>query len=352
MSHPLFNTMTQQMAFDGHPANVVELTNMSGMRVVFMDIGATWLSCTLPLANGEQREVLLGVGTMDDVTCQKAFMGVAVGRYANRIAQGQFEVDGVGYQAVVNQAGNCLHGGSDGFDKRRWTIEKQQSQKVIFSLLSHDGDQGFPGNLSVQIGYELTDDNQLIMTYVAKTDKTTPVNLTNHAYFNLMGAESGQDCRAHRLTIAADQYLPTNAVGIPVGDLCAVAGTGFDFNQEKAVSADFLVDEQQQAANGYDHSYLFTVGRDVSLPVAKVMSSDERVCLQVVTDKPAMQLYTGNWLAGTPNRSGGTYQAYAGLALETQFLPDSPNHPQWPQPSCMLEPEQEYRFFTAYQFTF
>ncbi|MGF1727766.1 galactose-1-epimerase [Photobacterium nomapromontoriensis] len=352
MSHPLFNTMTQQMAFDGHPAKLVELTNMSGMRVVFMDIGATWLSCTLPLSNGEQRDVLLGVSTMDDFIRQKAFMGVAVGRYANRIANGQFEIDGVGYQVVVNQAGNCLHGGSDGFDKRRWAIEKQQSQKVIFSLFSHDGDQGFPGNLSVQVCYELTDDNQVIMTYAAQTDKTTPVNLTNHAYFNLMGAESGQDCREHQLTITADQYLPTNAVGIPLGELRPVVGTGFDFNQAKAVSADFLVDEQQQAANGYDHSYLFNVGRDVSLPVAKVVSPDELVCMQVATDKPAMQLYTGNWLAGTANRSGGVYQAYAGLALETQFLPDSPNHPQWPQPSCMLEPEQEYRFFTVYQFTF
>ncbi|MGR5529627.1 galactose-1-epimerase [Vibrio alfacsensis] len=352
MTEPLTITMTQQAAFDGRPANVVELKNNTGMRVTFMDIGATWLSCRLPLACGELREVLLGVGSMESFMRQQSYMGVTVGRYANRIANGLFDVNGETFHVSTNQAGNCLHGGQAGFDKRRWKIEAQSEQLVTFALLSEDGDQGFPGNLEVQVTYTLTDDNQVSIAYVARTDKATPVNLTNHAYFNLLGAEADLDCRSHRLSIAASQYLPTNEVGIPLGALQDVQGTGFDFRGEKPVSEHFLQDEQQIVAKGYDHSYLFDAHRDVSKPVALVVSPDEKVHLSVVTNKPAMQLYTGNWLAGAPNRRGGEYQDYAGLALETQFLPDSPNHAEWAQPSCILEPEQEYRFCTTYQFAF
>ncbi|ENG7518348.1 galactose-1-epimerase [Vibrio harveyi] len=352
MTEPLTITMTQQAAFDGEPAKVVELKNNTGMSVSFMDIGATWLSCRLPLANGELREVLLGVGTMGSFMHQQCYMGVTVGRYANRIANGLFEVNGEAFQVSTNQAGNCLHGGEEGFDKRRWNIESQSKQQVTFSLLSEDGDQGFPGNLEAHVTYTLTDDNQVSIAYFAKADKATPVNLTNHAYFNLLGAEADLDCRSHRLTIAADQYLPTNEVGIPLGTLQDVKGTGFDFRNEKPVSEHFLQDEQQIAAKGYDHCYLFDAHRDVSKPVARVVSPDGKVHMSVVTNKPAMQLYTGNWLAGAPNRRGGEYQDYAGLALETQFLPDSPNHTEWGQPSCILEPEQAYRFSTTFHFAF
>ncbi|WP_322803031.1 galactose-1-epimerase [Vibrio alfacsensis] len=352
MTEPLAITMTQQAAFDGAPANVVELKNNTGMSVTFMDIGATWLSCRLPLACGELREVLLGVGTMRSFIEQPCYMGVTVGRYANRIANGLFEVNGEVFQVSTNQAENSLHGGKEGFDKRRWKIEYQSEQQVTFALLSEDGDQGFPGNLQVQVTYTLTDDNHVSIAYFAKTDKATPVNLTNHAYFNLLGAEADLDCRSHRLTIDASQYLPTTDVGIPLGELQEVKGTGFDFRSNKSVSEHFLQDEQQIAAKGYDHSYLFDAHRDVSKPVALVVSPDEKVRMSVVTNKPAMQLYTGNWLAGAPNRRGGEYQDYAGLALETQFLPDSPNHAEWAQPSCILEPEQEYRFCTTYQFAF
>lgn len=352
MTEPLAITMTQQAAFDGVPANVVELKNNTGMSVTFMDIGATWLSCRLPLACGELREVLLGVATMRSFIEQPCYMGVTVGRYANRIANGLFEVNGEVFQVSTNQAENSLHGGKEGFDKRRWKIESHSNQQVTFSLLSEDGDQGFPGNLQVQVTYTLTDDNHVSIAYFAKTDKATPVNLTNHAYFNLLGAEADLDCRSHRLTIYASQYLPTTDVGIPLGELQDVKGTGFDFRSEKPVSEHFLQDEQQIAAKGYDHSYLFDAHRDVSKPVALVVSPDEKVHLSVVTNKPAMQLYTGNWLAGAPNRCGGEYNDYAGLALETQFLPDSPNHAEWAQPSCILEPEQEYRFCTTYQFAF
>ncbi|RJX69431.1 galactose-1-epimerase [Vibrio sinensis] len=348
------DSMTQTPAFDGKPAKLVELTNQSGMRLVVMDIGATWLSCVLPLASGEKREVLLGNVTMADFKRQHNYMGATVGRYANRIAQGRFDLHDVTYQVSTNQSGNCLHGGEEGFDKRRWTIEAQSQSRVTFGLLSSDGDQGFPGNLSVSVSYELTSCNQVKISYFAKSDKATPVNLTNHAYFNLAGAESGEDCLSHYLAINAEQFVPTNGVGIPIGVIESVAGTGFDFRVGKTISTHFMQDNQQISAKGYDHSYLFTALRDVCEPIAMVMSPDEQVRLYVKTDKPAMQLYTGNWLAGAPNRSGGVYGDYAGLALETQFLPDSPNNLEWlqlnGQSNCILEPDQEYQYQTTYQF--
>ncbi|MFM2589019.1 galactose-1-epimerase [Vibrio sp. TBV020] len=352
MTHPLFQTMTEQPAYDGKSAQLVELTNAAGVSIVLMDIGATWLSCRLPLACGEHREVVLGVGSMTDFECQQSYMGVTVGRYANRIANGRFHIDGSDYQLVTNQAGNCLHGGVTGFDKVRWNIVEQSANKVIFSLHSADGEQGFPGNLDVSVIYQLSDDGRFDIEYAAHTDKATPINLTNHAYFNLNGADGTYDARDHQLQIKADYYLPTTDVGIPLGKLENVDNTGFDFRVAKEVNQDFLVDEQQQSAKGYDHSYWFEPNRDVTVPIARLVSQDEKVAVSVLTDKPAMQLYTGNWLAGTPARNGEDYADYAGIALETQFLPDSPNHPEWQQPSCILEPNQEYRYKTTYQITF
>ncbi|WP_038211420.1 galactose-1-epimerase [Vibrio orientalis] len=352
MTHPLFQTMTEQPAYDGKPAQVVELTNASGVSIVLMDIGASWLSCRLPLACGEHREVVLGVGSMSDFECQQSYMGVTVGRYANRIANGRFHINGRDYQLVTNQAGNCLHGGVSGFDKLRWNIVEQSTSSVMFSLHSADGDQGFPGNVEVSVRYQLNDDGKFDIEYIAHTDQATPVNLTNHAYFNLNGAAGELDARYHQLTINADYYLPTSEIGIPLGELETVQGTGFDFRHAKSVNQDLLADEQQQPAKGYDHSYWLDPKRDTQSPVATLVSQDQQVSLSVMTDKPAMQLYTGNWLAGTPARDGQEYADYSGLALETQFLPDSPNHPEWQQPSCILLPGEEYRYKTTYQFGF
>ncbi|KYN90816.1 galactose mutarotase [Vibrio cidicii] len=348
----LKESMTTQAAEDGLPARIIELVNRSGMSVMLMDIGATWLSCRLPLASGEQREVLLGVGNMQDFQRQGSYMGVTVGRYANRIANGYFEIDGIEYQVSTNQAGNCLHGGKEGFNKRRWSVAGQSANSVTFSLYSSDGDQGFPGNVDAQVCYTLSEDNQMVIRFLATTDKATPLNLTNHAYFNLDGADTGATCLEHQLQIEADQFLPIDAAGIPLGECQPVQQTSFDFSQPKRIAQRFLQDPQQELAKGYDHSYLFRRDRDISQPVARVMSGDGQVQMTLVTDKPAMQLYTGNWLAGTPNRLGGKCQDYQGLALETQFLPDSPNHLEWPQASCILKPQERYDFTTRYQFTF
>ncbi len=349
MSHSLFNTMTATPAYDGQPAKLVELTNKNGMRVVFMDIGATWLSCIVPVA-GEMREVLLGLSTMEEFQQHGSFLGVTVGRYANRIANSEYQHQGETYKLAANQGAHCLHGGKDGWSHRRWNIVSQSEQQVEFSIASPDGDQGFPGNATASVTYELTDDNQVVISYKASTDKATPINLTNHAYFNLMGADTGVDVLEHKLQVNADYYLPTTSEGIPLGELESVENTSFDFRIAKAVGQDLLADEQQKNCKGYDHSYLLDGSCKTGESVATVEAPDGSLLMQVLTDKPAIQFYGGNFLEGTPCRAGGIYKQYQGLALETQYLPDSPNHPEWPQESCMTLPGEEYAFTTVYKF--
>ncbi|MCW8327720.1 galactose-1-epimerase [Photobacterium sp. SDRW27] len=347
----LHQSMTQEPASDGKPAQLITLINPNGMTVTLMDIGATWLSCLVPVGR-ELREVLLGVSTMAQFNQQQAYLGATVGRYANRINQGKFSFNGESYQVATNQFENCLHGGPNGFNRRRWKVETQDEQQVAFSLTSEDGDQGFPGTLLVTVSYTLTNDNAVEIKYYVKTDKACPVNLTNHGYFNLQGDLCGENCLAHRLTIAADYFLPTDDKGIPKGELRAVANTGFDFREGKNIDADFLQDEEQQLASGYDHSFLLArTCKDAENIAARAISPDGLLAMEVLTTKPAMQLYTGNFLAGCPNREGGEYQNYAGFALETQYLPDSPNHPEWPQESCILMPETEYDHSTVYRFS-
>nr|WP_211690614.1 galactose-1-epimerase [Moritella sp. 28] len=351
----LFDSMTAEVAVDGRPAQLFELKNNNGMAIVLMDIGAAWLSCKVPV-DGELREVLLGQSHMSDFQLQQSYMGVTVGRVANRIAKGQFSIAGVAHQVDINQAGNTLHGGTYGFDKRRW-IATDNSEKnsgensVEFELVSPDGDQGFPGELTVKVKYQLTEDNTVVLSYHGKTSKATPINLTNHAYFNLLGADSGQSALTHSLSINSGVFVPTDDVGIPTGEWLSVQGSHFDFITTKLVAQDFMLDKHQQAAKGYDHAFVLDKSCLQGALAASLTSPDNVVTLSVFTTKPAMQLYTGNWLAGTPNRRGGEYQDYAGIALETQFVPDAVNHPHWDHPNVVLQPEKTYQHQTRYQFT-
>lgn len=347
----LEQAMCSTPAFDGIPARLVHLQNAKGMKVSFMDIGATWLSCTLPL-QGEQREVLLRAPDMAAHRAQKAYFGATVGRYANRIDASQFTLDGQVFRLSHNEGDNILHGGVEGFDKRRWVIERQSAQFVTFGLESRDGDQGFPGNLKVSVTFTLTDDNAVVITYDAVCDKTCPVNLTNHAYFNLMGEGSGMKSLDHLLMLHATHYLPTREDLIPTGEWKAVSGTSFDFTALKAIGRDFLADNDQKIAGGYDHAFIFgESGNDGEKPVALLATPDQSVTMAVATTKPAIQFYAGNFLEGTPGASG-TYTNYDGLALETQCLPDGPNHPEWGEKSGMLEANTPYRHQTRYHFTF
>jgi aldose 1-epimerase len=336
------------VAPDGQPFILTTLRNAAGMTVTFMDWGATWLSAMLPLKSGEQRELLLGCQSPQDYLHQGAYLGATVGRYANRIAHASLQIDGKPHPLIANQGEHQLHGGPNGFHARRWQIVDQDEQQVIYQLHSPDGDQGFPGNLDVTLTYRLTADHRLEIEYQAQTDRACPVNLTNHAYFNLDGA--GHDARQQRLQLFADRYLPVDGDGIPSADLAAVAGTGMDFRQPKTLQQDLLRDRDQQRVKGYDHAYLLHEAcHGLASPAAHLWSADGKVTMTVFTTAPALQLYSGNYLGGTPARDGGSYQNYAGVALESEFLPDSPNHPEWPQPDCWLQPGQRYQSATHYQ---
>ncbi|ALX94109.1 galactose mutarotase [Serratia fonticola] len=336
------------VAPDGQPFILTTLKNAAGMTVTLMDWGATWLSALLPLKSGEQRELLLGCQTPQDYLHQGAYLGATVGRYANRIAHASLNIDGKPHPLIANQGEHQLHGGPNGFHARRWQIVKQDEQQVVYQLHSPDGDQGFPGNLDVTLTYRLTAEHRLEIEYQAQTDRACPVNLTNHAYFNLDGA--GHDARQQRLQLFADRYLPVDGDGIPSADLTAVAGTGMDFRQPKTLQQDLLRDRDQQRVKGYDHAYLLhDTCHGLASPAAHLWSADGKVAMTVFTTAPALQLYSGNYLGGTPARDGGSYQNYAGVALESEFLPDSPNHPEWPQPDCWLQPGQRYQSATHYQ---
>lgn len=338
-----------EQAPDGHAFNLIEISNGQGMSATLMDWGATLLSLRVPLSDGSVRETLLGCATPGDYLRQSAYLGASVGRYANRISQGRFTYQGREIAVTLNQDSSHLHGGLEGFDKRRWRLVQHSACEALYALTSLDGDQGYPGTLEVTARYTLSEDNRLTICYQATVDSPCPVNLTNHAYFNL-DATPG-DIRQHQLQIAADRYLPVGSNGLPQGELKSVAGTSFDFRQPKSIGQDFLADTDQQLVKGYDHAFLLDAQGDDAIPAAKLWSQDARLSMTVFTTAPALQIYTGNYLDNTPAREGGSYRNHHGIALESEFLPDSPNHPEWPQPSCWLLPGQTYRSLTAYQFS-
>lgn len=324
---------------------IITLSNKNGMIIKLSNWGATWLSCVLSVA-GQNREVLLGCQTFEQYAQQHAYLGATVGRYANRIANASIEVNGKTYTLSANQGVNQLHGGKLGFDKQLWHIQSQSDQQITFALISPDGDQGFPGELKVEAIYRLTNDNQVIIYFKAITSKTTPVNLTNHAYFNLDG-DTSKDILNHTLQVNADFYLPIDSNGIPNSDLVSVSQNDMDLRRPKLIAERLLESPIRQITGGYDHAYLL----DKSQPIAaKLISADRKVTMNVTTTKPALQIYTGNFLQHTPNRYNGEYDNFAGIALEAQFLPDSPHHPDWPQPSCFLQPKQTYHHQISYQF--
>ncbi|WP_257812506.1 galactose-1-epimerase [Aggregatibacter actinomycetemcomitans] len=334
----------QSTAPDGLPFNLFILQNAQGMRVQFTDWGATWISCCLPV-NGELREVLLGC-KLEDYPVQQAYLGVSVGRYANRIANAQFPLNGKVVRLTANQGKHQLHGGN-GFDKRRWTLEKCGENFVCFSLYSADGDQGFPGNVKATVTYTLTEDNAVKIEYAAQSDQDTALNLTNHAYFNLENAMQGADVRNHSLRLNADFYLPVDSEGIPNSPLKHVVGTGFDFRIAKPIKQDFLQGEQL-AAKGYDHSFI--VNKAWQKPCVLLTSPNGDLSLEVLTSQAALQVYTGNFLAGTPTREGAQYADYHSIALETQCLPDTPNHPEWQNYGGIVKAGEEYYQWTEYRF--
>lgn len=330
---------------DGNTLQLFTLRNDKGFEVTFMDWGATWLSCTVPLPTGEARETLMSFVSFEEQLNGTTYLGATIGRYANRIAGASFQSEGESFVVGANDGENSLHGGARGFDRHTWAAEQRGNHTLVFKRTSPDGEEGFPGRLDVTLTWVLTSDSTLSATYEATTDSRCPVNLTNHAYFNLSGPERVDDILDHTLQIPANKWLPVDDTCIPRGGLEAVGGTRFDFREPRTFRAD------DGSALFYDHSFLLRANTRPALQeAARLTSPSGDLTLVIDTDKPAIQLYNGESLEEIKRPGGARAQAYAGLALETHFLPDSPNRPDWPHESCFLEPGKTYRYQTIYRF--
>jgi aldose 1-epimerase len=331
---------------DGSPVTIYTLKSPKvEMRV--MTFGARVVSITTPDRNGKKADIVLGYDKLEDyVKDNKTYFGVVPGRYANRIANGKFTLEGKEYHLSVNEGTNTLHGGKEGFDRRNW-IGKEVPGGVEFTLVSPDGDQGFPGKLTAHVRYTLQGDTVTIH-YSATTDKPTVVNLTNHAYFNLSGAGSGSILN-EKLTIYADKFTPVNSSLIPTGEIKSVANTPFDFTHPETIGARINADDEQlKLAHGYDQNWVLNGKKGTLHPAARVYDPASGRVLKEETTEPGVQFYTGNFLDGTFSGPNGKYDFRTGLCLETQHFPDSPNHPSFP--SSELRPGQTYSSETTWTF--
>jgi aldose 1-epimerase len=338
---------------DGHEVDSYTLSNSHGVEVQVINFGGIITSILVPDSNGKMADVALGFDNLDGYLENKPYFGAIVGRYANRIANGKFTLDGKEYTLAKNNGPNSLHGGTKGFNKVLWQAEpfrRGQSEGVTLSYLSRDGEEGYPGNLKVKVTYTLTDKNELVIDYEATTDKATPINLTNHSYFNLSGEGSG-DVLAHELQLNADSFTPVDQNLIPTGEMKPVKGTPMDFTHPTAIGAR-INDQYEQLiiAHGYDHNFVINRKNDKLQFAARVRDPKSGRVLEVYTTQPGIQLYTGNFLDGTVvGKHGHAYKQRAAFCLETQHYPDSPNHANFP--STILRPGQVFHSQTVFKFS-
>ena len=333
---------SESLGPDGKPWQISELRNAQGMVVRFMDWGATWLSAQIPQTDGQLREVLLSCGSPERYLQQSAYLGATVGRYANRIRNAY--LSHIDCQLAPNQGSHQLHGGPEGFSHRRWQRISHSNDTLVYQLHSPAGEQGFPGNLDIVLTLTLNNENRLDFSFTARSDALTVLSLTNHAYFNLDGKQG--DIRDHQLSLQSQFFQPVDAQGLPTSECLNVAQTSFDFRSPKKIGRDFLCDPYQQAVGGYDHAFLIEP-QGVDQPVAVLSDSHDQLKLKVFSREPALQVYTGNYLAGTPSASG-EYQNYQGIALEPGYLPDAANLS--PLAGCWLPAEEERHIQFGYQF--
>lgn len=332
---------------DNQAAQLFTLRSASGVEARVTNYGATLVSLLAPDRRGQRADVLLGFDTLDGYLGPHPYFGSLVGRFANRIARGQFSLDGQRYTLAVNNGPNHLHGGPGGFHTRLWQAEPD-GEGLLLRLHSPDGDEGYPGVLSVEVRYSLSDEGALRIDYIATTDAHTVLNLTNHAYFNLAGAG---DILGHELLLHADRVLPVDATQIPTGEYRPVAGTPFDFTRPTAIGARIAADDEQlRGANGgYDHCWIFEHGGTLEQSVARVYEPGSGRILELRTTQPGVQFYSGNFLDGSlRGKQGHAYQKHSGFCLETQHFPDSPNQPGFP--SAELRPGERYSHTTIYGF--
>jgi aldose 1-epimerase len=338
---------------DGQEVEAFTLTNVRGVEVRAITYGGTIISLRIPDRKGTLDDVVLGHDDLKGYLSASPYFGCIIGRYANRIAKGRFSLDGQSYQLATNDGPNHIHGGGKGFDKVVWRaepFERPETVGVAFTRTSPDGEEGYPGNLKVRVTYALNERDELVIDYAASSDKATPVNLSQHSYFNLAGEGAG-DVLGHELTINADQFTPVDGSLIPTGLLLPVGGTPFDFRRPVAIGARIDQDhEQLKMGRGYDHNFVLTRAGPGLVFAARVFEPTTGRVLEVSTTEPGLQFYSGNFLDGTiTGRSGRAYGRRSGFCLETQHYPDSPNEPSFPPTT--LRPGEEYRSRTTFAFS-
>lgn len=338
---------------NGTGVDLYTLTNKNGVEVRIMNYGAIITSVKVPDKEGRVEDVVLGFDSLEEYLQEGVpYFGATVGRYGNRIAQGKFMLDGEIYKLAVNNGPNHLHGGLKGFDKVLWKaeeIKRDHAVGVKAQYLSKDMEEGYPGNLSVDVVYTLNNDNELNIEYSATTDKKTIVNLTNHTYFNLSG-NMKRDVLDHKVMINANKFVPVDSSLIPTGELIEVAGTPFDFTASTAVGKRIeAVDQQIAYGLGYDHCWVLNGAEGEMKLSASVHEPNSGRYMEVRTTEPGIQFYSGNFLDGSLSGKGVYYDYRYGLCLETEHFPDSPNQPQFP--SVVLEPGDTYQAKTTYRFS-
>lgn len=339
-----------QKEVNGKMTDLYVLTNGGGAEVCLTNYGGRIVSVMVPDKDGKMVDVVLGFDNIEDYLNIDNNFGATIGRYGNRIGHGRFTLDGVEYNLTKNNNGNTLHGGTKGWDKMVFDAEQTGPSSVVFTVNSPDGESGFPGNVNATITMTLTENNAIKIEYAATSDKKTILNLTNHSYFNLAG-DTNISAVDQILYINADYYTPTDSLLITTGETRPVAGTPMDFTQPKFISRDIDADyESLRFGNGYDHNWVLNTKGDLSQLACRLVSPVTGIAMEVYTNEPGVQLYTGNFLDGTiTGKNGMVYGFRSAVCLETQHYPDTPNKPEWP--SVTVDAGQQYGSVCVYKFS-
>lgn len=346
------DTAAFDSTINGKKTTLFILKNKNNATAAITNYGGKIVSFFVPDKDGKPTDVVLGYKNITDyVNGKQAYFGALIGRYGNRIGKGKFTLEGKQYQITLNNNGNALHGGTHGFNSKVWDAKQLNDHSLQLNYVSKDGEEGFPGTLNVKVIYTLTDDNELKIDYEATTDKTTVLNLTNHAFFNLNGEGSG-DILGHKLILNADKFTPVDATLIPTGKLDPVEGTPFDFRKEKTIGQDIEAqNEQIKNGKGFDHNFVLIRKSSTGLePAATVTGDKTGIVMDVTTQEPGIQFYSGNFLTGEDiGITGKAYPFRSSFCLETQHFPDSPNQPSFP--TTTLKPGQTYKTTSVYKFS-
>ena len=341
-----------ESTYNGSPTALYTLTNTHGMEVCITNFGGRIVSIMVPDREGDMQDVVLGFDKVQDYFPEnnQTDFGAAIGRYANRINQGKFTLDGVEYQLPQNNFGHCLHGGPTGWQYKVYEVLEADGQQLKLGLTSPDGDNGFPGTVKSTVTYTITEDNGLDIAYEATTDAPTVINMTNHAYFNLSGKPATHSITDDLLWINATHFTPVDSTFMTTGEIRPVAGTPFDFTTAKPIGQDIEADCQQvRNGRGYDHNWCLDTDRDIAALAAELYCPESGINLKVYTDEPGIQVYVGNFLDGSViGKKGIAYPLRSAICLETQHYPDSPNKPQWP--SVVLRPGETYTSHCIFSF--